>query len=186
MKNHLTANDELTKKLRTIGIKNWSELIEYIQELPYGRTSNRTDLSLVISEQKGTCSSKHALLKQVADLNDIKGIQLVIGIYKMSEANTPGIGTHLSDNGLSYIPEAHCYIKIDNSKLDLTNEDSTLTNIESEILEETEILPIQVGTYKIKYHQDYIRHWLAKNNLSHTFEEVWKIRELCIKNLSNS
>jgi len=64
--------------------------------LPYGRTANRTDLSLVISEQKGTCSSKHALLKEVADLNGIKGIDLIIGIYKMSEANTPGIGDELS------------------------------------------------------------------------------------------
>ena len=185
MKNHLTANDELTKKLRTIGIKNWSQLIEYIQKLPYGRTSNRTDLSLVISEQKGTCSSKHALLKQVADLNDIKGIQLVIGIYKMSEANTPGIGTHLSDNGLSYIPEAHCYLKVDEIPTDYTSADAAFFKIQNDILEELAIKPSQISQFKVEYHQQYIKSWLKENVVTQNFEELWKIREDCIQTLSN-
>jgi len=184
MKKHLIANDELTKKLRAISIKDWSQLIEYIQQLPYGRTANRTDLSLVISEQKGTCSSKHALLKKVADLNDIKGIKLVIGLYKMSEANTPGIGTHLSDNGLSYIPEAHCYLKVNGVQTDYTSTDAAFQKIQNDILEELEIKPSQISQFKVEYHQQYIKSWLKVNEGTKSFEELWKIRERCIQNLS--
>ncbi len=120
MNKKLYSNDVLTQLLKTNGISDWQQLITYIQQLPYGRTANRADLSLVIKEQKGTCSSKHALLKKVADLNGIKGIELVIGIYKMSELNTPGIGKELSNNGLRYIPEAHCYLKVNGEQTDYT------------------------------------------------------------------
>ena len=184
MPQHLTANDKLTRKLNTIGIQNWSTLIEYIQNLPYGRTSNRTDLSLVIREQKGTCSSKHALLKHVADLNNIKGIKLVIGLYKMSEENTPGIGTHLSDNGLSYIPEAHCYLKVNGIQTDYTSADSTFQKIQNDLLEELEINPSQISQFKVDYHQEYIKSWLYQNKVPQSFEELWTIRENCIQHLS--
>jgi len=184
MEKDLAANDQLTKKLKTIGIKNWSKLIEYIQQLPYGRTSNRRDLSLVISEHKGTCSSKHALLKEVADLNGIKGIDLIIGIYKMSEANTPGIGDELSKNGLAYIPEAHCYLKVDGIQTDYTATDASFQKIQNDILEEIAITPDQITSFKVDYHQAYLKSWLKTQKSHRTFEEVWQIREKCIHNLS--
>ena len=85
----LTSKDKLTNLVRSKGIETWNELTEFIKTLPYGRNKNRTDFGLVISEKKGTCSSKHALLKSIADLNNILNIDLVIGIYRMTELNTP-------------------------------------------------------------------------------------------------
>ena len=61
----LRSNDKLTKLVKSKGIESWNELTEFIKILPYGRNKNRTDFGLVLSEQKGTCSSKHALLKLV-------------------------------------------------------------------------------------------------------------------------
>ena len=72
---------------------HWDELVSYIKELPYGRISNREDLTLVLSEQKGSCSSKHVLLKTVAVENQMEDVGLFIGIYKMTRENTPGIGS---------------------------------------------------------------------------------------------
>lgn len=184
MSKKLTAKDALTQQLNTIGISTWTQLIAYIKQLPYGRTSNRTDLSLVITEQKGTCSSKHALLKKVADLNEIKGIDLVIGIYKMSETNTPGIGNELSQNDLSYIPEAHCYLKVDGKQTDYTATDASFEKIKNDILEEIAITPDQITQFKVDYHQAYLKSWLETNEHHRTFEEVWQIREKCIYNLS--
>lgn len=80
---------------------NWQETINLVKHIPYGRNSNRTNFSLVISENKGTCSSKHAFLKDFAIKNKIPNVQLIIGIYKMNELNT-NIGTTLSDNNISY------------------------------------------------------------------------------------
>ena len=35
----------------------------------------------------------------------------MLGIYEMSDRNTPGVGRVLTAHGLSYIPEAHCYLR---------------------------------------------------------------------------
>jgi len=107
----LVSKDGLTKLTNSIGIRTWNQLTKHIKNLPYGRNQNRTDFGLVLYEQKGTCSSKHALLKSIADLNNVPNIELIIGIYRMTESNTPRIGTELTKNAIEYIPEAHCYLK---------------------------------------------------------------------------
>jgi hypothetical protein len=53
------------------------ELIEKVKHIPYGRNSNRYDFTLVISENKGTCSSKHAFLKDFANKNNIPNINYI-------------------------------------------------------------------------------------------------------------
>ncbi len=50
---------------------NFDELIEKVKNIPYGRNANRYNFSLVLSENKGTCSSKHAFLKDFADKEDL-------------------------------------------------------------------------------------------------------------------
>lgn len=85
----MNSKDEVTTIIKNSGIETWNELIKYVKKLPYGRNSNRTDFGLVISEEKGSCSSKHALLKKVADLNNIENVKLILGMYRMSQNNTP-------------------------------------------------------------------------------------------------
>ncbi|MFI0491896.1 hypothetical protein [Flavobacterium sp.] len=161
----------------------WEENLLFVKNLPYGRNSSRTDLSLIITENKGTCSSKHAYLKDFADKNGIPNIKLVVGIYKMNELNTK-IGSILSENKIEYIPEAHCYLKVDGLRIDCTSSNSNFDKIKDDLLEEIEIEPYQVGDFKIEYHQNFIKNWLAENNSEISFEQIWKIREKCIENLS--
>lgn len=181
----LTSNKKLTTLITSFNIFSWDELLKFIQQLPYGRNANRYDVSLVITEQKGSCSSKHAFLKAVADENDIPNIQLILGIYTMNSDNT-NIGTTISDAGLSYIPEAHCYLKIDGVHTDITSEGSSFNNIKDVILEEIEIEPHQVADFKIEYHKEFIKKWISEGNINLTFNEVWAIRERCISYLSNN
>lgn len=179
----LTSNDNLTELLKGKSIHNWSDLIDFIRQLPYGRNLNREDLSLVIKENKGTCSSKHAFLKKVADLNNVKNVKLILGIYKMNYLNTPKIGSLITDNGLEYIPEAHCYLKLNNQRIDITNNNSNFDNIKNDILVEVEIAPEQVNTFKVEYHKVYLNNWIKENQISIDFERIWQIREQCIKEL---
>lgn len=183
MNANLTSKDDLTQQLLKLGISNWNDLLIHIKNIPYGRNANRGDLSLVLKENKGSCSSKHAFLKEIANQNNIPNVQLIIGIYKMNESNTK-IGSILSDNILDCIPEAHCYLKIDELRIDCTTSRSNFTKIENDILEEIEIESYQVGAFKIGYHQDFLKKWLidTKSNLS--FHEIWTIREKCIAYLS--
>ena len=180
-----TSNATSTKKLKAYGIHDFQSLLFFVKQLPYGRNSNREDLYLVISESKGTCSSKHAFLKAVADENDFSEIKLLLGMYKMTEDNTPNIAPVLSENNLKYIPEAHSYLKYRNERIDATSATSDFSNIENDILEEIEIEPHQVAEFKVEFHRNYIKKWLQQEKLGFSFEEIWEIRENCIKNLSN-
>lgn len=170
---------------KTIKIKevNFENLIETVKNIPYGRNANREDFSLVITENKGTCSSKHAFLKDYASKNNIKNVSLFIGIYKMNEKNTK-IGSILKDNNLEYLPEAHCYLKVNGNVMDVTSKESNFENLKNDILEEIEIKAHQVSEFKIKYHKDYIKKWIINNQINYKFEEIWKIREQCIAKLS--
>jgi len=167
------------------GIKDWKGLLEYVQNLPYGRNENREDLSLLLKEGKGTCSSKHAFLKRIADLNKISNVKLVLGIYKMNAKNTPGIGNEIEKSGLKYIPEAHCYLTIEGMRVDVTSASSSFEKVESVLLQEMEIEPEQIVNYKVEIHKEYLSKWILEQKLEMTFDELWFIRENCILNLSN-
>ena len=180
----LKSNDNLTQIAKNYGLNNWTELIDFIKRLPYGRNKNRTDFELVLIEKKGTCSSKHATLKEIANRNNFLGVKLILGMYKMNNNNTPKIGNELLKNSIEYIPEAHCYLKINDQRIDLTTKNSDFKKIESDIIEEIEIQPSQVGEFKINYHKNYIRNWLTKADIDFDFDQIWKIREQCIRNLT--
>lgn len=177
------SDDKLTTLVQSKGIKSWSDLLEYIWKLPYGRNSNRADFALVLEENKGTCSSKHALLKKIADLNQFGNVKLILGIYKMNESNTPKISSLISDENLEYIPEAHCYLKLNNKRIDITNIDSNINSLRNDIIEELEIEAEQVVNFKVEYHKKFIRKWIEQKNINMSFHEIWTIREACIKRL---
>lgn len=163
---------------------DFNELIEKVKHIPYGRNANRYDFSLVISENKGTCSSKHAFLKDFANKNNISNVKLYIGIFKMNEENTSKIFPLLSKNQINFIPEAHCYLKIDGIPLDITSSESFYDKIKDDILEEIEIEPIQVAEYKVNYHKDFLKKWIIETNQTKNFEQIWTIRENCILKLA--
>lgn len=180
----LSSNDQLTKLLRAEGITTWNEALHYSKQIPYGRNTNREDFSLVVKENKGTCSSKHAFLKEIANQNQIPNVDLVIGIYKMDENNTK-IGSILSENKLNYLPEAHCYLKILGETVDVTSSHVAFEKIKNAIVQEIIIEPYQVADYKVAVHKDYLKKWRLENEIPFTFEELWSIRERCIEHLSN-
>jgi hypothetical protein len=138
----------------------------------------------VITENRGTCSTKHALLKQIAGLNHIPGVELIIGMYKMNGANTGNIAPVLAEASFDYLPEAHCYLKINGKRIDLTHPGSGIGKLENDILEEIVIQPEQVGTFKVDYHKQFMKKWLAESKVQKSFEEVWTVRECCIQALS--
>lgn len=179
----LISDDELTKEITKRNIKTWNDLLKLVKNLPYGRNENRFDFSLVLKENKGTCSSKHAFLSKIAELNSLKNVKLILGMFKMNSQNHPKLKRILERENLEYIPEAHCYLSVNNLKLDLTNTNSNFSNIENEIITEIEIKPEQVNQYKVDYHKKFLTYWLENENSKLAFEELWKIREECIKQL---
>jgi len=184
MKYELSSSDNLTELVTRLGIDNWELLTSYIRELPYGRNANRQDFSLVLIEKRGTCSSKHALLKKIAQQNNVPEVKLFLGIYKMNERNTPHIGYELRRNGLDYLPEAHCYLTIDGNYVDFTAMNANFEVIQKDILVEKEIEPEQVAEFKVLFHQQFLHQWLIESDLKIGVDDLWAIREKCIQNIS--
>lgn len=159
--------------------------MKYMHRIPYGRNSDRADFRLVLKENKGTCGTKHAFMRAIADLNGVSNVKLVIGIYRMNQYNTPKIGPELRQNGVSYFPEAHVYLRILGKRIDLTRSDMDFEQMRSSILAERVITPEQIGAYKMRFHKTYLRKWLTKTQLKFSLEELWAMRERCIAHLSD-
>lgn len=182
----LNANLPLTKLSRQLGFSNFHALAAHVQALPYGRNANRQELGLVLEEGKGSCSSKHAFLKAVAIENDDSNLELVLGMYRMHRGNTPGIGNTIELAGLDFIPEAHCYLRHDNRRIDLTQTGSSFELIQADLLEETLISPEQVAEFKVRYHRNFIQLWVTEARPTWSLEKVWEVREMCIQRLSQN
>lgn len=66
----------------------------------------------------------------------------------------------------------------------LTTKESEFKKIEKDIIQEKEIEPEQVASFKVDYHKEFIKDWLNKANLAFDFDQIWRIREKCILNLT--
>ncbi len=167
------------------GITDFRATGRYLHHLPYGRNSDRSDFRLVLPEGRGTCSTKHALLAELAREQNLP-LVLTLGIYEMHERNTPGVGVVLDRHGLPYIPEAHCYVRYAGTRIDITRSGAEPTEPIDRFLAEEAIVPAQIGDYKVQFHQRFLRSWLSNTDMvgNLSFAEIWKIREECIAALA--
>ncbi len=179
MKNIDTKAGPLSKALSQNNITSLLSLLDWAKALPYGRNSDRTDYSLILKEGRGTCSTKHALVNAVAIENDWDEVALYMGFFRMNVINTPKLATTLQQHGLSEIPEAHTYLRIGDVYTDLTGLNSRIT--ENDIEEEMEIEPEDIGMLKEVLHKGHLAQWKEEQNIDHSAEKLWEIREECIK-----
>src|SRR6516165_7865927 len=129
---------------------------QYVCGLPYGRNSRPDDPLIVLTEQRGTCSTKHALLRRLA-VEQGFDLALVLGIYEMTERNTPGVGPVLQRHGLNGLLEAHCYLLTGGKRIDVTRAPS-VRRVEpiERFLYEVEIDPEQIIHYKNAVHKQFL------------------------------
>jgi len=175
-----SAGGPLTSLFRGVGIKDFAEAARYLLALPYGRIGDRSKVWLVLEEGRGTCTTKHALLAELAREQEIE-VQLKLGIYEMSERNTPGVGRVLSSYGLEYIPEAHCYLCGESGRIDVTGVAAGAEPIDH-FLHEESITVDQIGAYKNDLHRRFLRDWITRTDAvrGRNLDDVWRIREACI------
>lgn len=178
---------QISKEFIDRNILTFNQASLFIRQLDYGRNADKNNLASVFTDNCGTCSTKHALLKKLADENNFEKVKLMVGLFKMNKKNTPEISETLQKNQLEYIPEAHCYLKFEDQIIDLTKINSKPSDFLDDLIEEIEISPEQITDYKVNYHKNYLVTWLAKNEqINLTLNDIWKIREQCIQDLANN
>ena len=176
----IISDAKLSKKCLYMKLLNFHQVANHILNLPYRRNSSKENLSLVLTEACGTCSTKHAALAQLAIENDFNDLKLVLGIYQMNEANTPGVGSVLQAHQMEYVPEAHVYLKFENDRIDITRTVESEASAFDVLLLEKEIQPDQIGKFKVALHRDFLNQWRKEQGLEISLEALWKIREDCI------
>ncbi len=175
----------ISDKFLQSGVKDFSSALIYIQDLPYRRNSTTESTTIVLDEQCGTCSTKHALLKRLMDENG-KEAKLMIGIFEMNVNNTKAVSSVLEKYHLECIPEAHTYLKMGAKVVDVTKRSFANTLFLNDLIFEEEIAPSQIGNYKINKHKEFLKDWLDKNNqVPYNLYQLWEIREECIAALSH-
>ncbi len=176
----LDARRPLGRRFAALGLGDYRGAARHVRGLPYGRTSDRSDWRRVLGEGRGTCSTKHALLAELAREN-ARPVSLVLGVYEMDESNTPGVGAVLEKHGLPSVPEAHCYLAHEGTRVDVTRETEAAEPIAG-FLHEEEIEPRQIGAYKVEAHRGFVGRWSESRGLDP--ERVWRAREECIAALA--
>lgn len=174
----ITANGSVSKAFIERDIRSFQRAASYVRDLKYKRTSDPSDPLLVLIEERGTCSSKHALLAKLADENH-RPILLTVGFFEMSGANTPGVGKILKKFNLPSVLEAHCYLKYKDERFDYTRA-STSDRMTLQILHEETLSPDQIGPHKVALHRAKLATWLTNSKIPYTLEQAWQIREECI------
>lgn len=177
---------EISSHFIKMGILDFEKASDYVKDLRYKRNTEKEHHLCVLEDHGGTCSTKHALLKRLAEENTIKNVKLMLGIFKMNAANTPKISVILQKYALQEIPEAHNYLKIEKQIIDCTRRNSRPEDFANDLVEEIEIQPGQITHFKIEYHKEFLRNYLKKNpQITYSPEKFWQIREECIAALQH-
>ncbi|MFC2049163.1 hypothetical protein ACFLR2_00615 [Chlamydiota bacterium] len=180
----LKASGPVSTAFRAKGIDDLGHALRWVHSLPYGRNSNRENYMLIFSELRGTCSTKHAALAALALENGFP-IKLQMTICKLDTKLDPKVLPLLDRLGVSFFPEAHCYLEYEDQQIDITFPDQAPT-LKVETLEVHTIRPEDIGDHKLPIHQEYLKKWLHAKNLDQrfSFEEVWQLREEWIHSLN--
>lgn len=101
----------------SLGISLFQGACRFVHELPYGYNSNRDDMMLLFKEEKGSCTTKHAVIATLARELGLP-IEKHIGIYAMVESIVTGTQLILARCKLPYVPMVHCFlVYTDDSKV---------------------------------------------------------------------
>ncbi|HZX10486.1 MAG TPA: hypothetical protein VFG01_06005, partial [Acidobacteriota bacterium] len=103
----------------SLGINRFINACRYVHELPYGYNTNRDDLMVLFKENKGTCTTKHAVIATLAvELN--LPIEKNVGIYAMTKEIVTGTDEILKKFNLPYVPMVHCFLVYGEYRVDLS------------------------------------------------------------------
>jgi hypothetical protein len=178
----IDADTALCEIVRAKGFFRFEQLAEHVRSLPYSRVSCGTDLTAVLFEAHGTCSSKHRLLAAIAHDCGRHDIRLTVGIYLMSGANTPGVATALQSARLAEIPEAHCYLSVGAERADFTGLPFGTESPFATLVAEKDVAPADLPEVKASWHRAYVDSWAKARGLD--AQVIWAMRESCIAALA--
>ena len=173
----------LGKQLHRVYVKTFHGALAYIHGLAYQAVSDIDSLYLVFDEKRGTCSTKHAYLAQLAHENNCASVNVELGFFKAIPTMFHEILSKMQLLKMPYILEAHCYLKYQENIIDVTSKTFNLEALFDiqEPMETQMLSPAQCGNYKQELHHKKFEMWSLHHNLP--FDQCWQLRTDLIKKL---
>jgi len=172
----------LSQACQLRGYRRFAEVAEAVRMMPYGRVRDPQDVLTILQDQKGTCSAKHRFLAALAHECGHTEVLLMLGLYEMSDQNTPGVGPVLQAECLTAVPEAHCYLMREGQRYDFTGLPAGTVSPFASLVEERAISPSDHPSEKAKYHRTALASWAQARGID--AERAWAVREKCIELLA--
>lgn len=173
----------LGAQICALGFSRFDALAAHVRGLPQGHAQRPGDPLAILREERGTNSSKHHLLATVAQTCGHPEVVLTLGIYAMSEFNTPGIGEILGAASVSSIPQAYCYLTVDNQRLDFTGPPQVSGSPLRSLTAEFFLTPDKLAERMAPLQQQALAQWATQQGMS--FEAAWALRQACFAVLSD-
>ncbi|WP_265562972.1 hypothetical protein [Sphingomicrobium arenosum] len=166
---------ELAQAFGAEGLATLGEAAGWIEALPYGQIGAR-DHRAVITEKRGTCSSKHALLVELLREEGVDA-DLVVGLFEMSGAHFKAVAPVLEAHGLEAVLEAHCVADVAGERVDFTG--LSVKGKPIFFMTEERVDPRALDE-KAMIHRRALRQWRLDRGIATPFEALWRAREDCI------
>ena len=116
----LSKNGVISAKFLSLGINRFIDACRYVHILSYGYNTNRDDLMILFKENRGTCTTKHAVIATLAEELDLP-VKKNIGIYAMTEDIVTDTNKILAKYSLPYVPMVHCFLVYGEYRVDLSD-----------------------------------------------------------------
>ena len=179
----LSVSGRISELSLKLGLTTFREVCDHLLHLTYRRPCGKTPES-VLTEGCGTCSSKHGVLKAIADEQGHDQIELVLCLYRMSMRNTQGLDDIFTRGLLGVIPELHTYIRWGDEKLDVTKPGFHVVDVQGDV-EKEQTISLEELAHKTEIHQKWMKVWLQVHRSDVSLKKAWQQREACIAALSS-
>ncbi len=173
---------KLSQLFANYNITCFSGAVAYLRKLPYRRTSESRDLASVITESGGSFTARNALLVQLSREQGRKDLSLSLCTHEF-DRSCPGVCDILNEKKLESLPDAQGCVQYQGQMFTMADHSLCL---ETEVLTEIEIAPAQIGTFKRRYHQNYLNNWIQLERFSQVWSvgELWEIRSQCLQQVA--
>ncbi len=175
-----------------LGLKTFRDVCEHLLHLPYRRPSSQSygtsagkTSAAVLIERCGTCSSKHGVLKALANEQGQADVELVLCLFQMTARNTPGIAKAMDAGPLFIIPELHTYIRWGDELIDVTKPGLHISDLRSAV-EKEKTISLKELAQKKEIHRKWMSDWLRSESPGVLLGQAWQQREACIAALAET
>ena len=143
------------------GLKTFHEACYWTQNLPYGSNSNNEDSLILFEEGRGTCTTKHGAIARLAEEHNLP-IGKTLGFYRLNDEIVTGVNALLEPYGLDFIPQIHCFLAYENSRVDLTAGNCNGKNKTIEAYDfVVQVTPDLSHTQHQAYYREYLQRYTA-------------------------